>query len=59
MKRLLRPTRRLLCAAALLCLMAGCVGYQPKEYTANDRCRDCGEGGGIFSGEDGVFTYEL
>lgn len=32
-----------------------CAGYEPKEFTADDRCRDCPPGG-LFSGLDGKFT---
>jgi hypothetical protein len=45
---------------ALSGTLAACTApYEPKEYTADDRCRDCGRGGGIFTGEDGVFEYEF
>lgn len=35
--------------------LSGCAGYKPKEFTADDPCRDCPPGG-LFSGPDGVFT---
>lgn len=40
-------------------LLGGCANYEPREYTADDRCRDCSGTGGILTGEDGVFSLEL
>lgn len=59
MKKFAQWPVRLIWSAAVLSLVAGCASYQLKEYTADDRCRDCGDGGGIISGEDGVLSYEL
>ena len=37
-------------------VLAGCASYEEKDFTADDECRDCGDKGGIFSGDDGEFT---
>ena len=50
-------------AALTLAVLAGiaglsaCASYAEKDFTADDTCRDCGDKGGIFSGDDGKFTY--
>jgi hypothetical protein len=40
-------------------LLAGCASYQPKAYTADDRCRGCSGSGGLFTGEDGVLEVDV
>ncbi len=50
-----RPRRAAAALGLALALgLAGCEGYQPKEFTSNDDCRDCPPG--LFSGEDGALT---
>lgn len=51
-------TQRLVLLAGVLCLLAGCAHYAPKEFTADDRCKGC-PSGGIFTGEDGVLSHEF
>ena len=36
--------------------LAGCAGYKEKEFTADDQCQDCGDKGGLFSGDDGAIA---
>jgi len=52
---ILRRTGEALAALILTAALSACAGIEPKEFTADDRCRDC-EGGGLFSGPDGAFT---
>jgi len=47
-----------LSAVAFAVGLSACAAYEPKEFTADDRCREC-EGGGLFSGSDGAFSIDI
>ena len=44
-------------ALTLFGAASGCANYKEKDFTADDECIDCSDKGGLFSGEDGEFTY--
>lgn len=54
-----RTWATVIAALALSVAATGCADYKAKEFTADNECIDCSDKGGLFSGDDGKFTYDF